>query len=192
LKTAVGPRHPSVAAALNLLADDYKAVPDHARAAAAYREAIAILVEADGAGHARVAEARGRLGMSLAALGDHKGAITELEAWLAGAEKLGADHADLVAPLAMLGGVLVDAGESARAIALLERALAMKTTHGKALASARFHLGRALWDREPTRAHTLVDAARAEFKSSPFGDDGVAEVDAWLRRPVTRDRERTR
>jgi eukaryotic-like serine/threonine-protein kinase len=184
LRKTMGAQHPKVASALNHLADDYTAAKDHARASATYREAIPILIAAFGATHPRVGEIRGRLADALFALGDQKGAIAELATWLEATEKrVGADSADLVWPLAMLGGTLLDTGDRGRAIVLLERAVALapKSTDRRASAQATFDLARALWERDPERARTLARAARDEFAKSPFGADEATKVDAWIK-----------
>jgi tetratricopeptide (TPR) repeat protein/predicted Ser/Thr protein kinase len=183
LRKAVGPRHHKVASTLSHLADDHSAGKDHARAVAAYREAIEIQIETHGA--AKIGEIRGRLAESLLALGDRPAAIVELASWLDVTEKrVGRDHADLVWPLAMLGGVALDANDRGRAVTLLERALALapKSTDVEAVATVKFNLGRALWSGDRRRARLLVDAARSEFATSATGADRVAEVDAWLSR----------
>ncbi|HET6583721.1 MAG TPA: tetratricopeptide repeat protein, partial [Nannocystaceae bacterium] len=89
-------------------------------------------------------------------------------------------------PLVGLARIHEHAGEPARAIALLEEAVAVGDRFGQdpmASAAARFELGRLLWDahRDRPRARGLAAKAREYYATlGEPGRDAVAEIDRWI------------
>jgi hypothetical protein len=137
--------------------------------------------------HVDVALGSANLAGALRGLGRFDESIAEADASIAIYERrFGPDHVDLYLPLLEKGRTLLERGDTAGAIAPLERSVLL----GKPgevdpifLAEARFALGRALVEtkRDVVRGLDLVKQARAQF-ASPDTPEGtrVAAVDAWL------------
>lgn len=116
----------------------------------------------------------------------HADARTEFEYAAAILEKaLGPDHPYTAMALFGIGEADVNLGRPAKALAMLERALAIRAVPGATdpldLAETKYTLARALWDakRDRARARTLANEARRMFAEN--GDEVTArKVDDWL------------
>src|SRR5262249_2524882 len=113
-------------------------------------------------------------------------AATEFQRSLAIEEKaLGPKHPQVAAPLLGLGEVELSRKAPARAVPLLEPALAIRTPppgDAAALPAARFALARALSaSGDRPRARPLATEPRAAYaKAGPQTRLQVAEANAWL------------
>jgi hypothetical protein len=89
-----------------------------------------------------------------------------------------------------LGWALLGLGKPADALALLERALTIRSAHvidPNFVADTRFGLAHALWSapaaqgRDRPRARTLAEQARDGYAAAGDAHEAeLAEVDAWL------------
>ena len=97
---------------------------------------------------------------------------------------------DVAYPLVGLGGVLVELGEYDEALALLERALAIRTRKDVDpvdLGELRFALARAVAPVDRDRALVLASEARSDYSDS--GDaDTVQVINTWLKGQLKRER----
>ncbi|HWM84660.1 MAG TPA: tetratricopeptide repeat protein [Kofleriaceae bacterium] len=152
-------------------------------AAARAEEAIAIASAHDLGGD--VLTYRNLLGTVLTKAKKYGPAIAELERALAAAEKLlAADAPQLADTLTRLGTAHLRSGAAREAVAVLERALAIRT---KGNASpwesswTKLELARALWDagRDRARARTLASESRAEAEAAADAEQARAAVE-WL------------
>jgi serine/threonine-protein kinase len=101
-------------------------------------------------------------------------------------KSMGAEHPDLLRPLAGTGRCLVILGRSAEAITALDRALALPglDENGEDVAIARLFRGRALYEsgRDRIEGRRVVEASRDALaqQASSLARRTVATADAWL------------
>ena len=181
-----GPTHPQVAVALRQRAQLEMGTLD---AVHDLEEALAITVGALGADNPEVGVDHGNLGAAYAGLRRWRDAQDHYQRAVDNHEKtVGPTHPMTAMALSGLGQALVEGHEPARAIPVLERALAIDdTNHAVASAAAipRWFLVRALWDSGRDRARARREAARVHRDLADAKDPTSvaigAELDAWLR-----------
>ena len=96
----------------------------------------------------------------------------------------GADSADLVPDLRLGGWAYLDAGQPAKALPILERALALGALHPVFpawLPRLRYQVARALVETrgDRKRAEALAQAAHDEVATAAVRKDLLAEIDSW-------------
>jgi tetratricopeptide (TPR) repeat protein len=120
-----------------------------------------------------------RQGKLAPAIADYSRAVTMMETIV------GIGDERLTVPLTQRGIAEVDANDHAKAIADLERALALHAaakTPAITVADAKLGLARALWPADKTRSHALAVEARDVYRTGDpraFGDK-VREAETWL------------
>jgi serine/threonine protein kinase/tetratricopeptide (TPR) repeat protein len=184
-----GDDHPSARRALGSLGNILLRAGAHEEAEQALRRALEALGDTEGVPDAAY------FSRDLAALLRETGRAEEgiplleraIELWT---RERGEDHPKLSWAFAGLGDTYLDLGERAKAIATLERAIelhdpAVADPHD--LADMRFSLARALLDDDRGRAQALARQARDFFEASPYGQERLALVDAWLERHAQTD-----
>ncbi len=153
-----------------------------------YRRALAIWSKTYKAGHRRRAFAEYSLASALRRNREFVEAVdvarTAVDSFRTG---FGAKSKMLAYPLTELGASLTGAGKPQPAIAVLERALAMRTKPSVPRAETQLALASALWDtsRDRNRARRLARQAQAAVTANK-GKDPEAEqlgklIAAWLR-----------
>ena len=180
-----GPEHTRTANAVDNLAS---AVSEHGDAAGAeplFRRAIEIYTARIGADAPPTAGVIRRFAEHHLRHGEPALAVPLLEQVVAALERQD-DPRQLVRPLARLGEAYLAVDDARRAHATFERCLtaaADDAYHEDQRAQCRFGLARALrlLGRDPARARTLAEQARATWAQWSDGADDVAAVDAWLR-----------
>ena len=168
---------------------------DFAGSLAADEAAYPILSAALGAEHVTVGILLSNTGESLLALDRAELAQDHFERALAILQKaLDPDHADLALPLKGIGLAQLRRGRPREALAPLERALNLRNQSKAAsdpqeVAEIQWGLARTLsaLGRDPARARTLADAARAGYVALGSESAGRAqEISRWLhKRAVT-------
>ena len=147
-----------------------------------------------GAGGTSAAINLGNRGEYLVALNRLPEALAAFQEALARHESLlGPRHLYLAYPLTGIGVIHWKSGQADRALAPLERALAIREASEPDLtqrAETRFALARALWDAAPdhgqsrdrdrARARRLATAALGEYQRPPSNDKQAREVTTWL------------
>ncbi len=182
----LGPSHPQLASTLNNLANSLARQGKYPQALEHCQRAVAI-VEKAGLALPAAGEALTTAGDVAEKLGRHAEAAAYQERSLAAlARALGSTHPDLAFPLTGLGSAYLGWGKPFRALAPLERALALREgPDGDAsdLAGTRFHLARALWGTRGGRARALrlAEQARDTFVGAGSSrQEEAREVAAWL------------
>ena len=191
LEAALGPRHPKVAWALNDLGLLDQEEGDLTAARDRFERALAIWegVSSGGAGAAAHPDVAWPL-VNLADLAMRRGEPAAAEPLcrraLAAVEAAhGLEHPDAMHPLACLGNALADR-RPAEARPHLERALALATAAGDALATGAIHFALArgaLATRARPAAGTHARTALAAYAAAgATAAQSAAEVEAWLAR----------
>ncbi len=175
--------------ALGGLADLYDTRGEYARALGLRQQALELRERTLGKEHINTALMRVALGTSYLELGQGERALALFEREREVFEKtLGPDTAAGVLPLAGKGEALQKLGRAAEAIPVLEHVLDVVERHPLRpvyTASVRFALARSLWDarRQPERAWTLAQSARATYARAPLRHASeLAELDRLFAR----------
>lgn len=187
--SVVGPNHEDVAWAQMNLGGVLRTRGNLADADAAYRMALRIFEAQVGAGSELVGTARLGLAQTQADAGHaaesercFRKALAELEG------ALGARHPKVASAQAALGHLLVRRGRAGEAAGLLGGAVAVYEASGIgafALATARFDLARALWERrsDRARAHELARRALGDLEPAEANQATTQlrdAINAWL------------
>jgi len=185
-REVLGPRHPSLAIALSNAGEVEMRRGEWSAARASYEQAHEILVAALGPEHPNVGVVANNLGDAALRLGDHLAAAAHHgRAREIFSASFGDEAPPLAYPLTGLGESLLARGQAREAVALLERALALRDPGSPTdLARTRLALARALaLAGEPGgRAVTLAGEARdALAEAGPAFARERAEAEAWLR-----------
>jgi tetratricopeptide (TPR) repeat protein len=151
-----------------------------------YRKAIAALKESGDSEHERAGAIYVGMGMTLSEMGKQDEAIPFFQRTIGPWEAMKKDHLNLGYPLTGIGVAHLRAGRAARAVAPLERALAIRTNNKgrpQNRADTELALARALWQtgRDRKRAVTLAQAALKRLE--PLGEREARrakETRAWL------------
>jgi tetratricopeptide (TPR) repeat protein len=181
----LGPDHPQVSIALQLIATILYMRGDLVGSRAGFERVLAIREGALGPDHPELAITVNNL--ASVAYEDHRweDALRYYRRVLAIREKvLGPEDARLVDPLTGIGGTLVELYRPAEAVPALERALVIATaasTPPADLADARFQLARALWRSGGDRRRAVELATEAGATTD--NDTLRAQTAAWLSRP---------
>jgi len=184
-RAAYGPSHPQVAVALR-----HRAQLEMGTQAAVHdlQDALAITTAALGPEHPEIATQEGNLGAAYAGLARWREAEEHYQRAVELHDKtVGPNHQMTAMALTGLGQTIVERHEPARAIPVLERALAIHdANHAPApiAAGPRWFLARALWDsgRDRARAVVLAEQARAAVAEArdPTSVALRSELAAWL------------
>jgi len=183
---AFGPDHPTLARLLINVGYVLSRLHRQDEALAHFRRAAAMLTRALGPEAADVAGAWTAMGDSLADARRWREALPLYQRAAGTLQKaLGPDHPDVAAAVAGQGSCYLGLGQAARAIAPLERAVAVPEDRAapQMLAVWRFNLARALQEtgRDRSRAIALARSARAALAAAgPGSAEELARVDAWL------------
>ncbi len=183
----LGAKHPNVALALNNLASTAYGEGKLREAKDLYFQAYEIKKAALGERHQGVAAPLFNYASVLRELdGRCEKAVSLWQEVLAIREDgLPADHPHIAYPLTSLGDCAVEAGESKRAIPMLERALNIRQTHQTAptvTAETEFALAQALRSSAPKRSRELANKARQALIGAPEQVEFLGRIDAWLAR----------
>jgi tetratricopeptide (TPR) repeat protein len=185
-RRAFGDDSAEVAVSLSTQADVMSRRGDPAAALAIIQQVKDKVIKAYGASNPSLATALGNEGEYLVALGRYAEAQTAFRGSLARWEpEVGPEHQFLAYPLTGMGVAYWKSGHAADAIALLERALAIREAHEPdpaTVAETRFALAGALWDSggDRARARRLAIAALNAYQRPPASDAKAREVTAWL------------
>ncbi|MBL9104247.1 MAG: serine/threonine protein kinase [Myxococcales bacterium] len=181
--------HPTIGDTLLELGQALLYAGEYAAAEATYARALAVFTGGFGAGHAMTTRALAGLGNAQLRGGDAVAAEKSFDRALT--EYRGAaEDAELGAPLAGLGRLMLARGRVAEAVERLTEAL-VRLKHSPAagpynIAEVQFLLAQALWQGEPMnagRSRELAAEARANFIRPGAGFAAeVAEVEAWQAR----------
>jgi eukaryotic-like serine/threonine-protein kinase len=176
-EAALGAAHPDVGRTLNNVGYVEMLMGKLPDATAHTKSGLAIVEQALGAGHPEVANVRVSLATVLLLQGELDAAKTHAERAIEDTERaLGRTHPSLAEPLTVLGRALIEQHQAARAIAPLERALALPRGHfgiDDDRAETRLALARALWDGGG-------DRIRARKLGQEAATAKVAGAQAWL------------
>jgi tetratricopeptide (TPR) repeat protein len=181
-----GAEHNVVATTLFNLANTYYYAGRLDEAIEVGRRALAIREKQAGADNPDVGASDSNLGDYLVAKKQPREALPYYEKAIAIFEKISPTDLRVAYPLTGMGGALVDLGEAPRAVALLERALAIHEAQpgDPAVAGVRFTLARALWEAHGDLARARALATRAledERKMGPSQATEVGNIEAWLK-----------
>jgi len=158
-----GPEHPQVADMLTGLATAEVFSGRLGDGLAHHERALSIRIEAMGEDNAKTAETGVTVADTKRRLGDARGARRSLDRWLPIlTAKLGERHPHVAQARTTLGLVELESGdlEAARtAFELADAALGDVETEDRALLD--YGYGRVLWDSEPTRARSMLEAVAA-------------------------------
>lgn len=185
LEAARGPDHVGVAVSRVNYANDLVELGRHAEAIPELRRALAAFERAPGGAPANAALALFNLGIALRKEGELDEAATSVERARALWEKtLGAEHPNVALTHMMHGEIELARGRPDLAIDPLARAVEMleqRPMEPRDLATARFTLGRALWEvgDDRPRALTLVDAALEQVRDRDEAADLRADIERW-------------
>jgi tetratricopeptide (TPR) repeat protein len=185
-EAALPPDDPDVGRPLGNLALALSAAGRPAEALAYSERGVAILRRALGAGHPEVVMHMSNRGEILNALGRYAEArelfTTALASW---AKELPADHPYFADSLSGIGQSYLGEGTPERALAPLERGLAIREKNRaepSQISETQFLLAQALWNtgRDHARARTLAWSAREGYRDRPWWRDKIAAIDRWL------------
>ena len=185
-EAALRPDDPDAARPLGNLALALSEAGRPAEALGYNQRAVDILRKVLGPGHPEVVMHMSNRGEILNALGRFQEAreifASALAIW---AKELPPDHSYFGDSLSGMGQSLLGEGTPEKAVAPLERALAIREKTGaepSQVGDTRFLLARALWDsgRDRARAQTLALSAKVAFGHRPAWGKKVAEIDRWL------------
>jgi tetratricopeptide (TPR) repeat protein len=181
---ALAPDHPDIAQSLVNIAIESKALGRFEAVDPSYRRAIPMFEKAYGVDSFEAGVSHLNFAEALRVEGKLDDAQTEYEhARASWTKAIGADHPALAHVWNGLGQLELARGHAAKAVPLLERAVAMREkdpSDATALAESRFALARALGPGD--RARQLATAARDAYRQAgkPFATE-LAAVEAWLR-----------
>lgn len=186
----LGKDHPEMAVAHHNLGELHRAKGEYEQALVEFDRALVIRAARVGTDHPNYAVTLNARAEMLRELGRIDEARTDQRRALATAEKaLGPNHPEVLDIIIGLGRTDIAAGAAARAVPLLERAVAGAAASpgdGSRLADARFELARALVGSggDHTRAIGLAQEARATWVAAGAGAKRqLAATEAWLASP---------
>jgi tetratricopeptide (TPR) repeat protein len=184
-EVAYGKEHPTYASSVMSLGDALEGLGRYDEALALLHQALSIFERRFGFVHGRVATCLELIARALVAKGRLRdGRAAELRAIELYEQVFGATTTQLRQPLLALGDIDNELGAPARAVAPLERALALgPDTDPAVYAEVQWCLGRALVDShlDVTRGLALVRTARAQFEKEDRTRAALNAVDTWLR-----------
>ncbi len=183
----LGANHPDLASPYSNIGRVHDALGDYDQALASFEQALELRIDALGPQHPHVARVHNNIGRTHRELRSYDLAVAAheraLKIWI---EAQGPNHPRVGSVLYDLGITLTDAGDSAQAITVLSRALAIREATQaslKKLGRTRFALARASLAAggDASRARRLAHDARAELlgADSDTGEE-LYSIDVWL------------
>ena len=185
-ETVFGPDDPQLAVSLNNLAYSLEGLDQFDEARAMHERSIDIVSESWGPDHPQIAISLLNLSSLEKQAGDYEAA---LQASQRAGEILtaayGTDHPLYAYAANNIGVFLMETGQPAQGVVLLEKALAIRTaadTDPVLIAVTRYNLGRAQWEagqRELGR-RSVTDAQKELIAIGEMGEEDLAAAREWL------------
>ncbi len=183
----LGPAHPSVGTAWNLIGAGFDRIEDGETALPFFLRALAILESGGESDAAEAALTRMNVGVVYLRVGKTREAEPWIRRGYAQLQRLrGPDHPDLAQGAVSLARLELDLHRPERALELLDLARAIDRKLGMTVTErpvVKFQRARALWelDRDRPAAHALAREARALVAADSEGVTAeLRPIDAWL------------